>query len=285
MTNITIQEQQLATWANRVQLNKNTATYDKVKDIFRGVCFNNSNNFEIYLQGSVANNTNIWADGDIDIILQFNETFYYNYNYNPSIYNNPSSYTQEALRNEIKSVLNRERISYKEKNKCIELHLRGEHWQNVDLVPCFQYKNHYDRGEKQYYEGIKIQSSKGEIINYPKIHKQNGEEKNSRTGNYKKMVRIFKNIKRQMIKENWIDESLAPSYFVECLIYNVPNDKFNESYFTSLLANCLNWLRDNDLKNLKCQNEIQPLFGDESTKWNLTDCHQFLKKVIEYVTG
>lgn len=285
MANITIPEHQLEIWAKYVQLNKNTETYEKVKEIFEGEFFDNKNNFDIYLQGSVANRTNIWADGDIDIVFQYNGTFYYNYNYTSSIYNNRSDYTQKQLREDIKSVLYKKSISYREKNKCIELHLSGEHWQNVDLVPCFQYKNHWGAGECQYYQGIKIQTLQGEtIINYPKQHKVNGEEKNQQTKNFKKLVRIFKNIKKRLVDENYINETVAPSYFIECLIYNIPNNEFHGNNFSSLLCNCLNWLAENNLENLQCQNGITDLFGSGSTKWNLNDCEDFIAKTIEYVT-
>ena len=72
---MTITEQQLEIWARNVQLNQNTETYNRVKEIFQNSDFNDSNDFEIYLQGSVANNTNIWEDGDIDIVIQFNGIF------------------------------------------------------------------------------------------------------------------------------------------------------------------------------------------------------------------
>ena len=295
MASITISEQQLQTWANYVQLNKNKETYEKVKSIFRGATFNDSNNFEIYLQGSVANNTNIWADGDIDIVLQFNGTFYYNYSYQPSIYNNPSNYTQQQFRQEVMKILYDQGVSYKEKNKCIELYIGGENsnYQNVDLIPCFQYKNHWGHEENQYYEGIKILTLNNEtIINYPKLHRANGEEKNKATGNYKKVVRIFKNIKKKLVEEYSFDEKLAPSYFIECLLYNVPNEKFNGS-FTDILCNCINWIAYKDfqdiqnfenIENLKCQNGITDLFGDDSTQWNLENCKKFINEVIEYIT-
>lgn len=291
MANITITEQQLESWAKYIQLNKNTETYDKVKEIFKGELFEQKDNFEIYLQGSVANNTNIWADGDIDIVFQFNGTFSNNAKEKlfPADYQlfkdkyPDSSYTLSQLRDNIKRVLAKKAIRYREKNKCIELNLKGEHWQDVDLVPCFQYRyyNYFD----EYLEGIKIQTLEKEtIINYPKIHKANGEAKNQSTGNYKKIVRIFKNIKKRLIEESYIDETLAPSYFIECLIYNIPNKEFDENNLTTLLCNCLNWLESQDLENLKCQNSITDLFGTESTEWNLNDCNTFIEETIKYVT-
>ena len=294
MASITKSEQQLETWANHVQLNKNVETYKKVKSIFQGATFNDSHNFEIYLQGSIANNTNIRADGDIDIVLQFNNVFCSNAK--EKLTNDDyikfsgkypdSAYTQKDLRNDIKSRLGQNHIDYKEKTKCFKLYLKGEHWQDVDLIPCFQYRNYNYSDE--YQEGIKILTSKNEtIINYPKLHKENGEQKNQAAGNYKKVVRIFKNIKKRLVDEWSFDEKLATSYFIECLLYNVPDEKFNGNNFTSILCNCINWITENNfqnIQNLKCQNGITDLFGGENTQWNLENCKKFINQVIEYIT-
>ena len=50
---------------------------------------------------------------------------------------------------------------------------------------------------------IEITTDKGEsIINYPKKHYVFGVDKNERTNNYyKPTIRIFKNIKKQLIKK------------------------------------------------------------------------------------
>ncbi len=284
MADITISEEQLKTWARYIQLNKNAETYEKVKEIFRDKSFNYSKDYEIYLQGSVANCTNIWADGDIDIIFQFNSTFCYEYEYRPSIYNNPSDYTQRQLRQDIKNTLDEQSISYEERNKCIKLFLGYDEWQDVDLVPCFQYRKHYGPEIDQYDEGIAIETLNGDlIINYPKQHKENGEQKNKRS-HYKSMVRIFKNIRNKLVEENIIDEDLAPSYFIECLVYNIWDSEFNANSFRSALCNCLNWLCKYDLQGLTCQNKITYLFGDEKTQWDLHDCKKFINEVIKYVT-
>ena len=122
------------------------------------------------------------------------------------------------------------------------------------------------------------------IVNYPKQHKKNGENKNANANNYKQTVRIFKNIKKKLIDENTINKNLASSYFIECLIYNIPNSNFDGNY-TAILLKCFKWILDNygNLEISKCQNEITYLFGNETTQWNLDSCKQFINKVIAYV--
>ena len=282
-----VTEQQLQTWARHVTLMKNQETYRHVKSLFQNRQFNSSSDFEIYLQGSVANDTNIYADGDIDIVFQYNWTYFYNYDrsYGESIYNNPSSYTLGEFRNEVESILRDKGIKYGRNNKCIKLKLRGA-WQDVDLIPCFQYRNHYGSGSQEYWEGIKIKLLRGGFIeNYPKEHKKNGSNKDMRTHCYKDVVRIFKNIKKNLVEEGKCNENLAPSYFIECLLYNVPDGVFYQDSYQVILLRCLNFLLGGSISFFKCQNEIEYLFGNESTQWNEPDCRDFLAKIVSYITA
>ena len=260
-----ISEQQLKTWSNKIDLNKNKETLQRVKNIFSGESFNGSRYFEIYRQGSVANHTNIWNNGDIDVILQLN--------------NFDHAYSFEAFLSEIKDVLDRSGINYEEKNKCIELKL-GDGYQNVDLLPCFLYIDPH--GNK----GIQFLSSYGNIINYPKQHIGNGADKNLNTNqNYKKTIRIFKNINKKLVDEGYIEDKLAPSYFIECFLYNFHNNLFRENYFKKILANIFDGFNNTSEKvlyDLKCQNGITPLFGSGSTQWNLEDCVKFMEISEKY---
>jgi len=263
---LTISESKLKTWAEDVQLRKNVETCGKVKQIF-----SNSDCLEIYLQGSVANCTNIRVEGDLDVICQLN----------PPYSNGGDIHTR--LRNHIKSVLNRSGIRYREGNKSIKLFTKSDKYQNVDLVPCVQYVKRYQSHSGSV--GIKIKTPDGRtIINYPKLHKQNGDAKNKQTKNYKKMVRIFKNIKSRLTD----GDNLAPSYFVECLIYNISGSEFynhNPSLGT-VLCKCLNWLNSNmkHLPKFRCQNGVTYLFGNDSAAWNVNDCKGFIKKATQYAT-
>lgn len=114
----------------------------------------------------------------------------------------------------------------------------------ADVVVCLQYRvyTHFNsRFDNQYIEGIKFfdLSNWNEIINYPKLHYHNGTLKNSyaRTHeNYKPTVRMFKNARKKLIKDDKITKDTAPSYFVECLLYNVPNSYFIGTYQDRYLA-------------------------------------------------
>ena len=40
------------------------------------------------------------------------------------------------------------------------------------------------------------------------------------------MVRVFKNMRNTMIEKGLLADGVAPSYFIEGMLSNVPNDKF-----------------------------------------------------------
>src|SRR5207245_2874224 len=99
----------------------------------------------------------------------------------------------------------------------------------ADVLPALQYRDYQwfvAPGIESFVEGIRFVDSSGNaIINFPKLHISNGQAKNSvsRTnGWYKPSIRMFKNVRNRLVEEG-VFESAAPSYFVECLIYNAPD--------------------------------------------------------------
>ena len=71
-----ISEIQLATWAKQGQTAQFTSTYDNIKTVLG---HDNSpyslKNFGIFLQGSYKNDTNIYGDSDLDIIINLKDIF------------------------------------------------------------------------------------------------------------------------------------------------------------------------------------------------------------------
>jgi len=46
------------------------------------------------------------------------------------------------------------------------------------------------------------------------------------------MVRALKRLENELVKEGLLEEEL-PSFLMECLVYNVPNDKFNHKTYVA----------------------------------------------------
>jgi hypothetical protein len=55
------------------------------------------------------------------------------------------------------------------------------------------------------------------------------------------MIRILKNMRSQLVDDGVIEDGTAPSYFLEGLLHNVPNDRFGGSYGDTFVA-AMNWI-------------------------------------------
>lgn len=99
----------------------------------------------------------------------------------------------------------------------------------ADVVPAFQLRNYYylrSTDPNKYIEGTWfVAKDRKEVSNYPKRHIQNGVNKNNATNyKYKKLVRIMKHIKNNMVEDKRADGNKITSFLVECLVYQIPNN-------------------------------------------------------------
>lgn len=56
------------------------------------------------------------------------------------------------------------------------------------------------------------------------------------------MVRVLKNLRSKLVADGDLKAGLAPSYYLEGLLYNVPNEKFGNSY-ADCFVNAMNWIQ------------------------------------------
>lgn len=291
-----IPESQLQTWSNQGATTKSQNTYASIQNALRSLFVKP----EIYLQGSYANSTNIRADSDVDIVAELTSVEWSNAHsfpeYQRSANGDTGKSVEEYWREFRASVISALTAHYgsgavEAKNRCVRVSGSSGRLP-ADVVVCLTYR-HYTR----YYSAYDSKSGLGItfldletnrwINNFPKLHKDNGSAKNSysRTrNNYKPTIRMFKNARNRLIRDGNLSENTAPSYFVECLFYNVPDSKFVSSLQDTYWGS-LSWLCDQlvnyKAESFKCQNEQVALFGSESTKWNTSDAISFLSGLVE----
>jgi hypothetical protein len=75
------------------------------------------------------------------------------------------------------------------------------------------------------------------------------------------MVRILKNMRRKLVDDGLINGGSAPSYFLEGLLYNVPNDKFGTKFIDTFVA-AMTWVLQAKRSDLLCANEQNFLVRD-----------------------
>ncbi len=85
-----------------------------------------------------------------------------------------------------------------------------------------------------------------------------------------------------MIAEGLLDDGAAPSYFIEGMLYNVPNDQFGGSY-QHTWANCFNYIVTANRDELVCANHMHWLVRDNSpTSWPVANFHAFTGALKKY---
>ncbi len=142
---------------------------------------------------------------------------------------------------------------------------------SADVVPSFHFRRYYHSGVFQQCDhGLMTLRADGRwIVNYPEQQLSNGRWKNFATlGQYKKLVRILKRIENDLVEDGALTK--MASYFVECLVYNVPSSEFATFCLNPLTHNLRSVLayirrataRDGDAGEWREVNAIKPLFGD-----------------------
>lgn len=95
------------------------------------------------------------------------------------------------------------------------------------------------------------------------------------------MVRILKNMRGRLVDDGTIDGGSAPSYFLEGLLYNVPNDKFGKSYADTFVA-AMNWILQADRSKFVCANEQYYLGRDSAAEcWPCARCDRLIDAAVE----
>jgi hypothetical protein len=172
-------------------------------------------------------------------------------------------------------------------DKAIAISARGNR-RKADVIVAVQfrrYRKFKSDNDQLFTSGICFWNKKGDrIVNYPKLHSANLTDKHQLTGQWlKPMVRVLKNLRARMVHDGVIKSGLAPSYYLEGPLYNVPDNKFVDSY-EDCFVNAVNWIQSEANKDeLVCANEQYYLFCDDShVCWSPADAEAFLTAVVKY---
>jgi Nucleotidyltransferase domain len=293
---VAIPETQLRTWANQGATATAASTYEAVR---RALLATTSpvrgRNVDVYLQGSYKNDTNIRGDSDVDVVVQLNDIYYSDLSKLQAAQRqayeaqrSTASYTWAAFRGEVLSALRAYfgAGSVTERNKCITIAVSSARL-SADVVVAAQYRRYtrfLSSTNEAHWKGITFwtQHENRQVVNWPKVHYQNGVHKNHGTrtsGRYKPNVRAFKNARSYLVDNVRLPASVAPSYFLECWLYNVDNACFRPTH-AETFHDVLVWLATNDSSQFVCQNELVWLFGGTPEQWSRESADRTLAALI-----
>jgi hypothetical protein len=284
-----IPESQFVTWAKQGAIQQSRDTYATIKNALEanGAPYAGKS-FTPFLQGSYGNDTNIYADSDVDMVMRLDSVFYHDLRNLPASDQSAflssktdATYGISDFKKDVTAQLTSKfGADVKPGTKAIFIKGNGSR-RDVDVLVCVElrkFTKFAGWSNQAYVEGICFFLQDGtRIDNFPKQHSENCTAKHQATNKwFKPTVRVLKNMRNHIIDSGLIKEGLAPSYYLEGLLYNVPNDKFGGSY-ADTLADSLNWILQADRNKFVCANEQFYLLREGSPMtWREANCTTFL---------
>jgi hypothetical protein len=272
-----IPEAQLETWSHPGSITQSAQTYETIRK-----ALNDSNSpyyakdFSIFLQGSYGNDTNVYRDSDVDIVIRLNQTYYADtYSLTADAKANylkaftPATYALPNFKADVLAWLERQyATAVKAGKKAIDIKGSGNR-RDADVLVCARHRRYRAASsgvDDLYDDGIIFWTTDGaQVVNFPKQHSENCITKHQNTyQRFKRLVRVYKNMRNRMIDNGYIGDGIAPSYFVEGMLWNVAADNFVQSYEDSFI-NTFNWVLNADKTKLVCANNLEWLVRDNSS--------------------
>lgn len=291
-----ISETQLETWSHQGSVVQSEATYQTIKRTLESSDSPYSGKrFDVFLQGSYGNDTNIYSESDVDIVICLKSAYYYDLdwldevqkeNFNSRL--SPVTYGLDEFKRDVLAWLTKHYGSdVTVGSKAIKIAANSGR-RDADVLVCMEnrlYRYYHGPSNQNYHSGIKFKTTKGKwIVNFPKQHQSNSTTKSVNTrSRFKPNVRVFKNMRNAMAKDGLLSKKRAPSYFIEGMLWNVPNDRFMYTYYDTFEAS-LNWLETSAIESkLMCANNIHFLVRNApDVCWSSEDYNATLKAYRKY---
>ncbi|MBO9429593.1 nucleotidyltransferase [Sulfitobacter sp. R18_1] len=291
-----ITENQLDTWSHVGSQQQSAATYQAIRSVLehRDAPYA-GRDFEIFLQGSYGNDTNVrGSESDVDVVICLTDVFNSDisgldpadkqaYEANRS----PASYGFSEFKAEVLAWLGANFGSgVTPGRKAIAVPGEGNR-RDADVLACIEhhrYTSYRTPLNNRYHVGVNFFSSDGDrIVNFPKQHKKNCTSKHQATnGRFKSNVRVLKNLRNAMVNDGYLKKGIAPSYFLEGMLWNVPNQNFVAGYQQSF-ENYICWLERCNVSDLSCANDLHWLIRENSNIcWSLQGFQTFLTAARQY---
>lgn len=256
-------------------------------------------NIEVFAQGSYRNNTNVRQDSDVDVCVCLIDVCFVDYSMSEGLTDqvvglSSSDYTYSGFKNSVEKALVAKfgRANVRRGNKAFDIHA-NTYRVDADAVPCFEHRRYtgerLNDGSYYYLSGTEFcPDSGGRVINWPQQHYENGVAKNDAAGNrFKYITRVLKRLRNEMADKGITAAKPIPSYFIECLVWNAPNEGFGHDTYAVDVRHVLAHTFNATINDEKCSewgevNELKYLFRI-GQPWTRQQAHDFLSAAWDYI--
>lgn len=254
-----------------------------------------SRDIKVFTQGSYRNRVNVRKESDVDIGVVCFDTFFPEYpddNVKAELSKSFSdgTYTYFAFKNELEEALVARfgRASVSRGSKSFDIK-ENTYRVESDVAAFFEHRRY--TSATRYLSGVEMRPDDGKpfiIRNWPEQHYTNGVSKNDSTSRrYKRVVRIIKTLSNEMAGNGIESAKSAPSFLIECLVFNASNSSFNYLTYMQMVRAVLAELFNNTISDEKCSewgevSELKYLFRG-SQPWTRQGAHQFLSDAWDYI--
>lgn len=230
--------------------------------------------YEVFLQGSYKNDTNLGGDSDVDLVVRLSTKL------KPSmadltgerlrengshkfVHQQWKSFRDEAL----KAMRARFGKAAESGRKTLKIP-KGRIPADADLVVTVSHREGI---------GFYLSDERRWVVSFPQQHHVGGLKKDRATNmRFKRTIRMFKAARNRLVEKKVIAKDDAPSYFIECLLYNVPDGLF-ASKLAPTYTGILGWLKKAKIQGFQCQNGRVPLFGPGREQWSVKKKRAFVR--------
>lgn len=245
----------------------------------------------VFAQGSYRNKTNVRKDSDVDIGIRCGSMFLNDYPEGATHETfgfSASDYRYEQFKNEVEEALVNYfgRSAVKRGNKAFDVHETSYHIE-ADVAAFFTHHRYSKDGS--FHEGVALLTDRENhrIINWPEQHYENGCAKNVQTGTrFKSIVRVLKALSSEMA-DGGVKAGDLPGFLIECLVWNVPDDYFQNSTYTADVRAALAFLFNKTRSHDDCKEwgEVSDLIYlfHPSQKWTWRQAHVFTSAAWDYI--
>jgi len=291
-----IAESQLDVWASQGPTAQFTETYNRIRAglLDRSAPYPLADT-DVFLQGSYKNDTNVYGDSDVDVVLCHTGAYYKDLGRlsaedrraHDAAASGTVSYGYADFKRDANAYITRLYDRATSGRKVLYIPGGNSGRRNADVLIASEFRRYHEFKSSQnqrYDQGVCFLTIAGELIeNFPKLHSDNCTTKHQNTKNYfKPIIRIFKNMRNTMIAKGLLANGVAPSYFIEGMLYNVPNDQFGGTYQQTWI-NCFNHVVTADRQGLVCANYMHWLVRDGSpTSWPIANFNTFTAALKVY---